>query len=321
MLFSVQRRHFFRGLPRPENRLDCALAIGNFDGVHLGHQALLKQVVQSAGRRGLIPAVLTFEPHPREVFGTNPLKRIGTLRDKLERIRACGIERIYVLPFTKEFASLSPAEFAKKILVERLACRWVTVGENFRFGANRSGSIGTLVELGRHYGFEVYPSPLLFSGSARISSSRIRAALELGDLIDAARMLGNRYYVTGRVTHGAQLGRTIGYPTLNQRLLPAGCPARFALHGVYAVRVTGVTPAQVIYGGMASLGTKPTVGGKTWCLETTVFDWQGDAYGKIAKVEFVAKLRDEKKFASIDELRQAIRADEISARKTLGLLV
>jgi riboflavin kinase/FMN adenylyltransferase len=321
MLKFHSQRHIFRGLPTQAERLDCALAIGNFDGVHLGHQALLKGVVQAAGRRGLVPAVLTFEPHPREVFGQEPLKRIGTLRDKLERIRACGIERIFVLPFLPEFAALTPAEFARTILSEGLACRWVTVGENFRFGARRAGTIGTLEELGRHYGFEVYPSPLLFSGDTRISSSRIRAALELGDLMDAARMLGGRYYVTGRVTHGQALGRTIGFPTLNQRLLPPGSRAQFALHGVYAVRVTGVAPMQVAFAGMASLGTKPTVGGKAWCLETSVFDWKGDAYGKIVRIEFVAKIRDEKRFSGIEELKAAIAHDEIEARRILGIML
>ena len=191
MMNFLSPRHVFRGLPGAGQQLDCALAIGNFDGVHLGHQALLREVVQAAGRLGLVPAVLTFEPHPREVFGLEPLKRIATLRDKIDRIRACGIERIHVMPFSREFAALSPAEFAKHILAERLACRWLTVGENFRFGANRAGTVDTLTELGRHYGFEVFASPLLFSGKARISSSRVRAALELGDLVEAARMLGN----------------------------------------------------------------------------------------------------------------------------------
>ena len=321
MMNFLSPQHVFRGLPGAGQQLDCALAIGNFDGVHLGHQALLREVVQAAGRLGLVPAVLTFEPHPREVFGLEPLKRIATLRDKIDRIRACGIERIHVMPFSREFAALSPAEFAKHILAERLACRWLTVGENFRFGANRAGTVDTLAELGRHYGFEVFASPLLFSGKARISSSRVRAALELGDLVEAARMLGNPYYVTGRVTHGQALGRTIGYPTLNQRLLPPGSKAKFALHGVYAVRVTGVTPVEVNFAGMASLGTKPTVGGNAWCLETSIFDWKGDAYGKIVRVEFLSKIRDEKRFSGIDELREAIAADEREARRRLGILI
>ncbi len=321
MMQFLPPKHVFRGLPDSARRIDCALAIGNFDGVHLGHQALLKEVVRAAGALGLIPAVLTFEPHPREVFGLEPLKRIGTLRDKIERILACGIERVYVLPFNEKFASLTPAEFAKCILADGLACRWLTVGENFRFGANRAGTFDTLSELGRHYGFFVHPTPLLFSGKARISSSRIRAALELGDLLEASRMLGSRYCITGRVTHGQALGRTIGYPTLNQKLLPPGSKAQFALHGVYAVRVTGVAPMQVAFAGMASLGTKPTVGGKTWCLETSVFDWKGDAYGKLVRVEFVAKIRDEKRFSGIDELKAAIADDEVAARKILGIML
>lgn len=312
--------HIYRGLPSPFSLFDCALAIGNFDGVHLGHQALLSQVVAAARDRGLVPAVLTFEPHPKEVFGHEQLLRISTLRDKYQAILACGIQRIYVLPFTSELASLTPAKFAKRILAEGLACRWVTVGENFSFGVHRSGTFETLQELGRHYGFEAVCTPLLFHGQARISSSRIRASMALGDLHEVELMLGRHYTITGRVIHGAALGRQLGFPTLNQFVLPPGSNSAPALHGVFAVRVTGLDQRATAFPGVASLGFKPTVSTvKRWLLETHVFNWNGDAYGRLLRVEFVDKIRDEKKFSGIEELKAAIAQDVVTAKQMLGV--
>lgn len=307
-----------RGLPSARHRMDCAVAIGNFDGAHLGHQALLREVVEAAHMRALQPAVLTFEPHPKEFFGTAPLSRISTLRDKYRAILDCGIERIYVMGFNEALASLTPVDFCRDILSEGLAARYVSVGKNFRFGANCSGSFDTLKELGRHYGFETFDTPLLHHGQVRISSSRIRAALALGDLEEAALMLGRRYGVTARVVHGAELGRTIGFPTLNQRLVPSGSHSGFALKGVYAVLIRGLDNS--LHTGVASLGTKPTVSGAGVVnLETHVFDWKGNAYGRIVHVDFVAKLRDEKKFSGLEELTAAIAHDAEEARRILGI--
>lgn len=311
--------HVFRGLPAPAFWRDCALAIGNFDGVHRGHQALLRETARAGAELGLVPAVLTFEPHPREFFGNNTLARISTLRDKFTAILQCGIERIYVLPFNQELASLSPRDFAQNILVDGLQTRWVTVGENFRFGDQARGDADLLHSLGKELGFETYSSPLLFQGASKISSSRLREALAQGDFHDAELMLGHPYWITSRVVHGAALGRTIGFPTLNQFVLPPGCHGKPAVTGVFAVHVQFKKNGP-IYGGAASLGQKPTVSNaKRWNLETNVFDWQGNAYGDLAHVEFVAKLRDEKKFSGLEELTAAINADAASARQILGI--
>ena len=294
--------HIIRGLPSPFTRMDCAVAIGNFDGVHRGHQALLAEVRQAAAARGLMPAVLTFEPHPREFFG--------------------GIQRVFVMPFNEAMAKMAPAEFARNILAEGLACRWVSVGENFTFGAGRSGNFATLEELGQHYHFETFKTPLLFHGQERISSSRIRAALALGDLHEAAEMLGRAVAMTGRVVHGAALGRQLGFPTLNMFAVPPGSKTHPALHGIYAVRVKGLDAIGSVWPGVASIGNKPTVvSDGRWLLETHVFNWTGNAYGKLIEVEFVEKLRDEKKFSGLPELTAAISADCERAKAILGVKV
>lgn len=312
-------RRVCRGLPSVHHTIDCALAIGNFDGVHRGHQALLEVVVQAARARGLQPAVLTFEPHPREVLGLEPLARICTLRDKVQAIMDCGIERVYILPFHQHLAQLTPAQFARDVLVEGLACRWVCVGENFTFGAGGAGHFDTLEELGRHYGFETYCAPLMFHGAARISSSRIRAALRLGDIVDVNEMLGRPLSLTGRVIHGAKLGRELGFPTLNMALVPAHSAAQCALHGVWAVQVYGLRNTSIPLPGVACVGYKPTVTqARKWLLETHVLDWSGNAYGRLVRVRFCAKIRDEKTFDGLAALQAAIARDEQDARRLLG---
>lgn len=310
-----------RGLPSPSHKRDCAAVIGNFDGVHLGHQALLRAVSSEAKLRGLASAVVTFEPHPVELFGTHPHARICTLRDKMRLFEACGIDLVFILPFTKRFAALSPEAFARDILAKGLSCRWVTVGSNFQFGSGNAGDIGLLTELGLTYGFEAVATPLVYRDDMRVSSSRIRAAMAVGDLKTAEALLGRPYTVTSRVIHGAALGRTLGFPTLNQAMLPPGSKAVCALHGVFAVRVRGLTDDEsAVFGGVASLGYKPTVASdKRWLLETFVFDYAGNAYGRIVQVELVEKLRDEKKFSGLVELKAAIDSDAANARRILGL--
>lgn len=309
----------FRSLPSALLRRPSALAIGNFDGVHLGHQALLSEVVRAAHERALQPAVVTFEPHPRDrVAGGHSPARISTLYDKVERILACGIERVYMLPFSSRLAALSPEAFVTDILKTGLDAHWVSVGENFRFGADRSGNVETLREFGAKHHFEVFISPLLFHDTASVSSSRIREALAEGDLHEAAVMLGHRYSMTGRVIHGAALGRELGFPTLNMAAVPPGSHAKPAITGVFAVRIHGLGHA--VQNGVASLGCKPTVtSAGRWLLETHVFDWKGDAYGKVVRVEFIERLRGEKKFSGLEELKAAIAEDVRRARLVLGL--
>lgn len=309
----------FRGLPPKAQRQEVAIAIGNFDGVHRGHQALLKAVAKKAKEKNLLSAVLTFEPHPRVYFGDRSILSISTLRDRYNAILDCGIERIYVLPFTIEFASLSPNDFIEKILVRGLNTKWVTAGENFHFGDKGTGSIETLAQMSSSMGFEFAPSPLLTTQGKTVSSTEVRKALYLGKLKEVQELLGRPYCITGRVVHGAALGRTLGFPTLNIDILPPGSVATPALRGVYAVKVTGIDDTKTIYKGVASLGVKPTVTAEArWLLETNVFDWSGDAYGKIICVEFVQKLRDEKKFSGLEELKSAIAKDAQKARDILS---
>lgn len=309
-----------RGLPRPEERSPSAIAIGNFDGLHLGHASLLKSVVKEAKARRLTPTALTFEPHPREFFKDSSVRLISTLRDRCLDILRCGIERICILPFDETLANLEPEAFAKEILIEGLDARWVGVGENFTFGAMGKGTPETLNALGKDLGFEVLTQPLLKIEGHTVCSSRIRDALEEGDLKTTALLFGHPYQITGRVVHGSELGRTLGFPTLNIDILPPGSISKPALRGVYAVRVKGVDQKGKEYGGVASLGVKPTVTSEArWLLEVNVFDWTGDAYGKMVEVTFVEKLRDEKKFAGLDQLKAAIANDANKARELLKL--
>lgn len=309
--------HVFRGTPHPLLKRPSAVAIGNFDGVHTGHRALLESVVQAANDRGLVPSVVTFEPHPKELVGNARVERLSTLRDKVEAILSAGIERIYLLPFNKRLASLRAEDFVRDVLVKGIDTCWLTVGEDFCFGSDRAGNVALLEAMGRELRFETVVAPTLFHTNARVSSSRIREALAHGDLYEASLMLGRRYSMTGRVIHGAELGRTIGVPTLNMAPIPPGSRAEPALKGVYAVTIDGLGPAT--QKGVASIGVKPTVTSeRRWLLETHVFDWQGDAYGRVVRINFIEKLRDEKKFSGLDELKAAIAEDARRARLVLG---
>lgn len=310
--------HVFRGLPSPLQRRPSAVAIGNFDGVHLGHQALLEYVKEAAQARGLVPSVVTFEPHPKDFFGRGgEVARISTLYDKVNAILGTGIERIYILPFNSRLACMPAETFVRDVLLKGLDACWMSVGKDFRFGGDRAGSVELLEELSRTLPYELYVSPTFYHKEARVSSSRIREALAAGDLYEAALMLGRPYSMTGRVIHGAALGRTLGFPTLNMAPIPPGSHSRPAVTGVFAVRIHGL--GQAVQNGVASIGIKPTVATDgCWLLETHVFDWSGSAYGRIIKVEFVERLRGEKKFSGLDELKAAIKSDADHARRILG---
>ncbi len=308
----------FRGCPHPLLRVPTALAIGNFDGVHLGHQALLEHVVQAAQERGLVPSVVTFEPHPREVLKPDASHtRLSTLYDKVIRILETGIQRIYILPFHPSLYHLSAQEFVREILVEKLNTCWVTVGEDFRFGDKGEGSIDDLMRLGNEYHYETYITPTFLHQGERISSTRIRHALDNNDFYDVQMMLGHPYTMTGRVIHGRKLGRQLGFPTLNIAPIPLWSHAKPAVNGIFAVRVKGLGPATLP--GVASIGVKPTISSdERYLLETNVFDWKGDAYGKVVSIEFVERLRSEKKFSGLEELKAAINNDALQARRILG---
>jgi riboflavin kinase/FMN adenylyltransferase len=305
----------FRGLPNAESRAACALSIGNFDGVHRGHQALVTRMKQAAAELGLPTAVMTFEPHPREFFAqqsgnlSNAPARIANLRDKLESLSDAGIDRVIVEHFNASFARLSPLEFVEKILVEGLSVKWLIVGEDFRFGAKRAGDFQMLVEAGRQHGFHVEALPNVLNKGTRISSSAIRHALSMGDFKQAKDLLGHSYKISGRVIHGQKLGRQLGFPTLNLRIVHK----RPALSGIFVVQVHGLADRPLP--GVASLGVRPTVddSGRV-LLETHVLDYKQDAYGKLIRVEFLKKLRDEEKYSDLPALTQAIARDTEQAR-------
>jgi riboflavin kinase/FMN adenylyltransferase len=307
--------HVFRGLPNPESRSPCALTIGNFDGVHRGHAALLQKVVHQARQSGLPAAVMTFEPHPREYFAARAghldqaPARIANLRDKLEALAQAGIDRVIVEHFNARFAALTAQQFIENILVQGCHARWICVGDDFRFGTKRSGDFDLLRRAGQQWGFGVEAMPTLMHDGLRISSSEVRQALASGNFALTQELLGRPYMMSGRVIHGKKLGRTLGFPTLNLRVTHK----RPAVAGIFVVRVHGL--AEQALPGVASLGVRPTVedDGRV-LLETHVLDWQGDAYGRLIRVELLKKLRDEEKYDSLGKLTTAIAEDERQAR-------
>jgi riboflavin kinase/FMN adenylyltransferase len=304
----------FRGLPNDRARAPCALTIGNFDGVHRGHQALLAHVRAAATGMGLEAAVMTFEPHPREYFAhklgdlSRAPARIANLRDKLEALGNAGVDRVIVEHFNEHFAGMSPREFTERVLVEGLHVKWLMVGADFCYGARRAGNVDTLIEAGKEYGFHVETLPTVLHGQQRISSSAVRDALAQGDFDATRALLGHPYSISGHVLHGAKLGRTIGFPTLNLRVAH-----RPALSGIFVVQVHGLGPQPVP--AVASLGVRPTVEDNgRMLLEVHLFDINPSCYGKLVRVEFLAKLRDEEKFDDLATLTAAIDRDASQAR-------
>jgi riboflavin kinase / FMN adenylyltransferase len=287
-----------------------ALSIGNFDGVHLGHQAMLRRLMESARLRTLTTAVMTFEPHPREFFSRpDAPARITSLRDKLQLLSETGIDQVFVCAFTAAFARTTAEAFVRDLLCERLVTRFLLVGDDFRFGANRLGDTGTLRSAARQYGFEVESMDSVTVGAQRVSSTAVRESLARGDLASAARLLGRPYAISGRVVHGQRLGRKLGFPTANIKLGRNRPP----VHGIYTVRLSGVGIGN--RPGVASLGVRPTIedAGKP-SLEVHLLDFDQNIYGRYAKVEFLKKLRDEEKYVDLATLREQIARDVDAAR-------
>ena len=296
----------FRGFTPASHHV--ALTIGNFDGVHRGHQAMLSRLVEAAEDLALPPTVLTFDPHPREFFapGSAP-PRLSTLRDKLEMFSALGVARVHIARFDAGLAGLTASEFIDRVLVRSLGARWILVGEDFRFGRGRTGDLALLRTSGRSFSVETMPTVTL--GAQRISSTAIREALAKGDLKRAAEMLGRPYAISGHVAPGEKLGRSLGFPTANVRL-----QHKPPLSGIFAVRVRGLSDEPRI--GAASLGVRPTVKtGARPLLEVFIFDFEQAIYGRRIRVQFLHKLRDEERFADLDTLAQQIRADVASVRE------
>jgi riboflavin kinase / FMN adenylyltransferase len=307
----------FRGIPRPSQRVPCALTVGNFDGVHRGHQALLARVKAAARKRGLASAVMTFEPHPREFFAPQAAPmRISNLRDKLGALQLAGMDRVFIQHFNRRFAQLSATDFVEHTLLAGCDVRWLLVGDDFRFGAKRAGDNALLQRYAREGCFELEQMPTFDDGGERISSTAVRTALAAGDLTRAERLLGRPYSISGRVLHGRKLGRSMGFPTLNLRIAH-GHPA---VHGIFAVRVRGIGREAVR--GVASIGLRPTVDQQgRWLLEVHLFDFTREIYGQLVDVEFVKKLREEQKYETLDALAAAIRRDAEQARTVLSAAV
>ncbi len=306
----------FRRLPPIEQRLPCALTIGNFDGVHRGHQAVLARLADEARARGLPSCVLTFEPHPREYFAalagrpeTAPA-RILTERDKQQALAACRVDRTCIAHFNASLASLDPEAFVRDVLVAGLHVRYLLVGDDFRFGARRRGDFALLSTLAPDHGFELAQMPTVSDNGQRVSSSAIREALAAGEFGRVNTLLGRPYTISGHVIHGRKLGRTLGFPTLNLRI-PF---ARPALSGIFVVRVHGL--ANTPLPGVASLGTRPAIerDGRL-LLEVHLFDFDREVYGAIVGVEFLRRLREERHYDDLDALRTQIALDTRQARE------
>ncbi|MCZ7563618.1 MAG: bifunctional riboflavin kinase/FAD synthetase [Burkholderiales bacterium] len=297
-------------------RLDrpTAVTIGNFDGVHKGHQAMLARLVAAARPRGLVASVLTFEPHPREFFAPAAAPtRLTSLREKLELLAAQGVAHVHVQRFSRAFAALPAEDFVRRMLAEALRVRWLLVGDDFRFGARRAGDLALLVRAAPSHGFEVEAMPSVAIGETRVSSSAVRDALARGDLARARVLLGRNYSISGRVVHGDKLGRALGFATANVQLKHNRPPVT----GIFAVRVHGMADAP--RHGVASLGVRPTVkadGRAT--LEVHLFDFSGDLYRRHLRVEFVQKIRDEEKYPDLETLRAQIARDCDAARAALA---
>jgi riboflavin kinase / FMN adenylyltransferase len=298
------------GLTAPAGR--CAVTIGSYDGLHLGHQALLGRLIERSRQASLPAVVVTFEPMPREYLQPqDPPARLTSLRERWRVLQALPLDYLCVLRFDEALRNLSPQEFAG-LLARRLNAVSVVVGHDFRFGRQGAATAEVLGEAGRTLGFGVEVVPAVKLGDERISSSGVRAALALGDFGRAALWLGRPWAMRGRVRGGERLGRKLGFPTANLALERRRCPVA----GVFAVRVRGIGAAALP--GVASLGTRPTVNGSEALLETHVFDFDGDLYGREIAVEFVAKLRAEVRFDSLHALTAQIHTDAAEARRILG---
>jgi riboflavin kinase/FMN adenylyltransferase len=293
----------------PQGSVVC---IGAFDGLHLGHRALVGHVRTRARAAGLAAVALSFEPLPREFFGREQAPpRLSLPRAKFEGLRDLGMDVVGLLRFNAAMAAMAPQDFVQRVLVDRLSAREVWVGPEFRFGHRRAGDLPLLQALGATHGFTADSIAPVVAGGERVSSTALRQQLAAGDLEGAARELGRRYAISGKVVRGKQLGRTLGYPTANIRL--AG--KRPALSGIYATWVHGIGPAPMA--SVSSLGTRPTVQGVEPLLEAHVFDFEGDLYGRRLEVEFVAKLRDEEKFNDLPALVRQMDRDSAQARRVL----
>ncbi len=290
----------------------CVLTIGNFDGVHLGHQEVLNGLKKQAKALSLPSTVMTFEPQPQELFnGTGAPARLSRLRDKLSLLSRYAIDRLLCVRFDDKFSAMTANDFIEQLLVKKLGVKFLVVGDDFRFGYQRTGDFDMLVAAGKKLGFEVVSTQSLKVSNARISSTLIREHLAQGDVDQAELMLGHPFVISGRVRHGDKKGRTIGFPTANIALNRKVSPVQ----GVFAV---SVTLDEKEYQGVANIGKRPTVNGLRIQLEIHLFDFDGDIYGKCLDTRLLKKIRDEVKFDSFDLLKQQIQRDVIATKTYFG---
>ncbi len=295
---------------RPRHR-GCVATIGNFDGVHLGHQAVLGQLAEKADAFGVPALVITFEPQPQEYFNHGELPpRLTRFREKLRALRRFSVDRVLALQFNRSLAELTAAQFIQQVLLDGLDIRYLVVGDDFRFGKGRGGDFAMLQQVGAEHGFEVVNMHTFSQGGGRVSSTRIREALQRGELLAAEQMLGRPYRMCGRVAHGNKLGRTIGFPTANIFLHRKKTP----VDGVFAVQMFGIDGEPVA--GVANVGTRPTVDetGTRSLLEVHLFDFDRDIYGRYVHVDFLHRIREERRFDSFDALKAQILRDADEAR-------
>jgi riboflavin kinase / FMN adenylyltransferase len=291
----------------------CVLTIGAFDGIHCGHQEMIRVTRTIAAGQRLPAALLSFEPTPREFFAkATPPARLTRFREKYEALRHYGVERFVCLRFDSSLRSMSPDEFIGTVLVDGLGARHLVVGHDFKFARNMAGNVATLRAAGPAAGFAVTEVPPFEIDGERVSSSLVRAALDAGDMGRATRLLGRPYRMTGKVVEGAKLGRKLGFPTANLRPQRRATP----LAGVFAIRVSGGGLQNAP--GVASLGTRPAVNGTELLLEVHVFDFDGDLYRQTLHVDFIARLRDELGFPDMDRLVEQMKQDAARAREILS---
>jgi riboflavin kinase/FMN adenylyltransferase len=293
----------------------CALVIGNFDGVHRGHQSVLEQAVaySRSAKAALSPRALTFDPHPAQVVGLGQPPLLTSLDDRVQLMARLGIERVYVRQFDKAFAAWPPERFATQLVARELKAKVVFAGQNLRFGTMRSGDLALLRELGGRLGFEVLVHEVAGDGRGPYSSTRARDAVAAGDLDEACRVLGRPHALTGSVVRGDARGRTLGFPTANVEGIVEIVPP----NGVYAVKVEGRAGDggyQPLARGVTNIGVRPTIGGQDRTVETHLLDFDDDLYGRRLKLSLVVRLRAEQKFASLEDLKAQIAKDVARAR-------
>ncbi|OCG02036.1 bifunctional riboflavin kinase/FAD synthetase [Gilliamella apis] len=300
-----------RGIDNLNNEFtQCVLTLGNFDGVHLGHQQLINHLIEQGKKLNLPTAVMLFEPQPLEFFSKQAPTRLTSFKEKVQLIEKLGIDYIIAVPFTQTFANMSANAFIQDWLINKLNAKYIVIGDDFQFGRDRKGDINLLQQYTQNNHFSVESMPTFVWNNLRISSTAVREALFNSDFELARCLLGRDYVIQGRVVHGNALARQLGFPTANIHLNRK----KPALQGVYFVKVKNCCSNQY-YHGIANIGIRPTIEGKKAILEVNIFDFSGDIYGQYLDVTFVCKLRDEKKFDSLADLKQQISQDVCTAKQ------